>query len=68
MEHLDAVLAVAMNVEEAQETESRRAIIEGSGAALKGVQKSRYWLRVMVEEANALYAVLTAIVRSATPG
>lgn len=78
-EHLDVALAVAMNVEEAQEAESREEIIQKYGVAQKGIQKSRYWLRVMMrseiaseqqfasllEDANELYAALTSIIRNA---
>ncbi|MEP0546782.1 MAG: four helix bundle protein [Rhodothermales bacterium] len=78
-QYLRSATSIGANIEEAQDAESRKDFVHKYGIAQKEARESRYWLRVMVrsglvseeriapllQEANELYAVITAIIRNA---
>jgi four helix bundle protein len=78
---LDAGTAIGSNLEEARAGQSRADFIAKSRIALKEARESHYWLRLiersgsvarqrihpLVEESNEIVAVLTTIVKNASP-
>lgn len=78
-QYLRAATSIGANIEEAQSGETRADFIHKYGIAQKEAKESHYWLRLLVEsgtvparrlkplmrETEELYAVITAIIRSA---
>src|SRR5262249_45082216 len=78
---LDSGTAIGSNLEEARAGQSRADFIARARIALKEARESHYWLRLieqsgavtpqrihpLVEEANEIVAVLTTIVKNASP-
>lgn len=81
-QYLRAATSIGANIEEAQAGESRGDFIHKYGIAQKETRESLYWLRLMalseivaferlrslMDETEELYAVITAIIRSAKNG
>jgi len=81
-QYLRAATSIGVNIEEAQAGESRGDFIHKYGIAQKETRESLYWLRLMalseivaferlrslMDETEELYAVITAIIRSAKNG
>jgi four helix bundle protein len=78
-QYLRAATSIGANIEEAQAGETRADFIHKYGIAQKEAKESHYWLRLFAEaeivpatrlaplmrETEELYAVITAIIRSA---
>ena len=78
-QYLRAATSIGANIEEAQSGETRADFIHKYGIAQKEAKESHYWLRLLAEaeivpvgrltplmrETEELYAVITAIIRSA---
>jgi four helix bundle protein len=81
-QYLRAATSIGANVEEAQAGETRADFIHKYGVAQKEARESHYWLRLLAEsgivpprrltplmrETEELYAVITAIIRTAKQG
>lgn len=78
-QYLRAATSVGANIEEAQAAETKSDFIHKYGIAQKEARESHYWLRLLAEseivsrqrltplmrETEELYAIITAIIRSA---
>ena len=78
---LDSGTGIGSNLEEARAGQSRADFIAKARVALKEARESHYWLRLiersgsvnskrihpLVEEANAIVAILTTIIKKASP-
>jgi four helix bundle protein len=78
---LDSGTGIGSNLEEARAGQSRADFIAKARIALKEARESHYWLRLieksasiapqkihpLVEEANEIVAILTTIVKNASP-
>lgn len=78
---LDAGTSIGSNLEEARAGQSRADFIAKARVALKEARESHYWLRLierqgtvaqarihpLVEEANEIVAILTTIIKKASP-
>lgn len=76
---LRSATSIGANVEEAQDASSRRDFVHRYSIAQRKARETRYWLRIMsrtdmvspedaapmLDEAGQLYAILTAIIRTA---
>lgn len=76
---LRSATSIGANAEEAQDASSRRDFIHRYSIAQREARETRYWLRLMIrtemvqeeravsllDEADQLYRILTAILRSA---
>ncbi len=78
---LDSGTGIGSNLEEARAGQSRADFIAKARIALKEARESHYWLRLiersgsvspkrihpLVQEANEIIAILTAIIKKASP-
>jgi len=78
---LDSGTGIGSNLEEARAGQSRADFIAKARVALKEARESHYWLRLiersgsvapkrilpLVEEANEIVAILTTIIKKASP-
>ena len=78
---LDAGTGIGSNLEEARAGQSRADFVAKARVALKEARESHYWLRLieqsgsvsptkihpLVEEANEIVAILTTIIKKASP-